>query len=129
MNRNTTADINDSDEMSVLELQHSLKSTAYKNTLLRIRTKLGPVERLFSKFIHNQSVDKVSTLLATTIVRPSGMVGGSVFLLFTTVVVLAIERVYGYSYNPFLFVLGFGVGFAGGLILEMLGKLAKKSRL
>lgn len=100
-------------------MTRELKQQAFKRTLTRVRHHLKPAERSFSKFIHQSTVDKVSTVGAQTVARPSGILGGGIFAFVGSAIVLYLARTYGFSYNLFIFIILFVGGFALGTLIEL----------
>lgn len=104
---------------SLIGMQHSLKSTAYKRTLANVQQKLSKPARSFSHFTHNPVIDKISEVSSETVARPSGLLGGSICAFLGSVVVVYFSRHYGFRYNYlFLFILFIG-GYLVGAVLEL----------
>lgn len=104
---------------SMVGVQHSLKATAYARTLARVQQKLPKSSRIFSKFAHNPTVEKLSAVGAQTVARPSGILGGSICAFLGSVIVLYYSKHYGFEYSyTLLFVLFMG-GFLVGAAIEL----------
>jgi hypothetical protein len=95
-----------------------LKNTNLKQSLRRMRRNLKPYQRPFSKFLHNETIDRVSEISADTIARPNGLLFGGIAAFLTSLGVLWVCRYYGYEYNYFIGLVSFPAGFAIGLIGE-----------
>lgn len=105
---------------SGLGMQQTLKADAFKRVMTHTRRKLSKPARAFSRFTHNNLVDKVSGVSAQTVARPSGILGGSICAFLGSVVVYYFAKHYGFEYNYlFVFVLFIG-GYVIGAILELL---------
>lgn len=102
-----------------LVMTKELKQDALKKTLRRVQHQLKPSERSFSKFIHQPVVDKVSSVSAETVARPSGVLGGGICALIGSALLLYLARTYGFQYNLFVFVILFVGGFVLGMIIEL----------
>lgn len=100
-----------------------LKDMAYSRTLNRVRQQLSPVNRTFSRFIHQPVVDSLSEGAAKTIGRPSGLFGGGLVALVGTSVYYYVSKHYGYDYNFFVFLILLVGGFVAGWALEILWHL------
>jgi hypothetical protein len=100
-------------------INHELKDLAYRRTMSRVRTRLSSPEKLFSRMVHAPVVDEVSEFAATTIARPSGILGGSIFALLGSAFVLYLAKHYGFEYNFLLFGLLFSGGFVIGILIEL----------
>jgi len=103
-----------------------LKDMAYSRALVRTRKHLSAPSRLFSKAIHSKALDKPSEAIGKTIARPSGMIGGAVFALVGSSLLLWITRNYGYEYNYLAAILLFAAGMVVGITIEGLFKLKKR---
>jgi hypothetical protein len=108
-----------SQEATSSYINHELKDLAYRRTMSRVRTQLSSPEKLFSKMVHAPVIDEVSDFAATTIARPSGILGGSVFALLGSAFVLYLAKHYGFEYNFLLFGLLFSGGFVIGILIEL----------
>jgi Ca2+-dependent lipid-binding protein len=106
-----------------------LKSIKYKRTLQSVQKDLKPAERVLSKVMHNEKVDAISEIAGKTIARPSGFLTGSIFAFVGSSVFLWVTKHYGYEYNFLFFVMLFAAGFALGLLVELMLRMAnRKSR-
>lgn len=105
---------------SLLGVQQSLKTTAYKRTLGKIQQKLPPSLRIFSRLIHSPVIDKVSAVSAQTVARPSGILGGSICAFLGSVIVLYYSKHYGFKYNYLMVFIIFAGGYLAGAGLELL---------
>jgi hypothetical protein len=102
----------------------SLKTTAYRRTLQKTQQKLPKPARVFSKFVHQDTIEKLSAISAQTVARPSGILGGSFTALLGSVIVLYLSKHYGFEYNFTLMLVLFVGGFCLGAALELLVWLA-----
>jgi hypothetical protein len=109
-------------------MQQELKQTAYKRTLAQVQRHLPRRFRSFSKVVHNPTVEAVSNVGAQTVARSSGLLGGSVCAFLGTLVFWYYSKHYGFRYNYSLMLLFFVGGFAVGLVLEVVMRLAKAGR-
>ncbi|MCA9333825.1 hypothetical protein KC963_02155 [Candidatus Saccharibacteria bacterium] len=108
-------------------IDRTVKKTAYKRELHRIQQHLSKPERSFSKLIHKPTVEAISNVGAKTVARPSGVLGSSIAALAGGMFVVWISRHYGFRYNFFVFIALLGVGFAVGLLAELLFKTFRKA--
>lgn len=106
----------------------ALKGETYSRTLNRIQQKLSRPERTMSKIMHNKAVEKVSDGMAKTAARPSGILGGGIFSLIGSVILLYMTKKYGFEYNFFMFFVFLGVGFMLGVVVELVIFSIKKVR-
>lgn len=108
-------------------VQKELKADAFNRTLIKVRRQLNPVDRVFSKLVHQPVIDAVSEFSGKTIARPSGLLGGGLFALIGSSLLLYISKHYGFEYNFTVFLIMFAGGFAAGLFAELAMKLAKNN--
>lgn len=109
----------DNETDSMLGMQHSLKSTAYKRTLANVQQKLSKPARVFSKIAHSPAVDKISMISAETVARPSGILGGSICAFLGSLIVYYFAKHYGFRYNFLLMFVLFIGGYIIGALLEL----------
>jgi len=112
-------DKDNSDSKHILGIHRELKQDAYKQTIQRVRSALPPIQRSFSKLIHNKTIEPLSEVTSKTIARPSGILSGGIIALVGSSVVLYMARFYGFRYNFSLFFILLGVGFVFGLLAEI----------
>jgi hypothetical protein len=81
---------------------------------------LSAPERIFSKVIHNKTVETVSDTVGSTVARPNAILSGSVcaFLLVATVYILA--RYQGYGLSGFETIAAFILGWIIGIVIDFL---------
>ncbi len=109
-----------------LMLNKHLKDTAYDRTMVRVQKKLALPDRALSKLIHSPLIDKPAEVAGKTIARPSGMLGGALFSLIGTSLVLWLARKYGYEYNYLIALLTFAAGIVLGLLVEGIYRLLRQ---
>ena len=103
-----------------LGTQKQVKENAYRQTLRATQRKLPKASRRFSKLVHNDVVNAVSEAGAKTVARPSGLLGGSMFAFFGSVIFLYYAKHYGFRYNYLVLFILFALGFIAGAIIELL---------
>jgi hypothetical protein len=109
-----------------LGMQKELKNTAYARSMERIRSNLPRPQRTFSKLIHQPLVNTTSNTLAATVARPSGILGGGIFALVGSLVLLYFARRYGFAYNYMLFAFLYIGGYLLGLCIEAIYRLFRR---
>ena len=105
-------------EKHTIAIDKTVKKAAYKKELQQIQNQLPAHQRAFSKIIHNNAVDKVSTIGGKTVARPSGLLGGSLVSLIGGVIIVWMSNHYGFRYNFFVFIALLALGFVLGVIIE-----------
>lgn len=101
-------------------LGRDIKGQAYTQVLQKVRSRLSPAERTFSKVIHQPVIDAVSEISGKTLARPSAILGGGITALIGSGAILYMSKHYGFEYNFFVYILFLIVGFGAGITLEML---------
>lgn len=102
-----------------------LKDMAFARAMTRARKKLPAPSRVFSKVVHQPTIDAASEFVGKTVARPSGMLGGAVVAFLGSSILLWVTRHYGYEYNYFAVILLFGIGLAIGLSVELIWRFFK----
>lgn len=97
-----------------------LKSITLRRELQQIRRSLPTGDRAFSKVIHQPVVRVVSEAASASISRPSGLLGGGLMAFIGSLGYLYITKHVGMQYNYFVFTVLFVLGFAVGLVLELI---------
>jgi hypothetical protein len=103
-----------------------LRSLTFKRALVRLQKREVVTDRILSKFIHQGAVDAASEALSKTIARPSGMIGGGLFALLSTTLLLVTSRHYGFRYNYLVFFSTFVIGLGIGLAIEAAFRLLRR---
>lgn len=116
------------DDLSLPGVQQSMKNRTYKRELAKIQTKLPKTSRTFSKIVHGKTVEAISNVGASTVARPSGLLGGSIFAFLGSLVAYYMAKHYGFRYNYLLMFLLFLAGFTFGAIIELLAWSVSRRR-
>ena len=91
---------------------------SYKQTVIRAQKDMHPINLIFSKFIHNQLIEKTSDFFEKTIARPNLILAGSIFSFTLTLIAYVIAKKYGYILSGFETILAFIIGWIVGLIYD-----------
>lgn len=110
---------------SEIVINKDSKKRVLADTMQRVRHQLTPPEKKFSKFIHNDSVEKISEIGGYSMARPSGLLSGGLFAFAGSLLLLILVKHYGYEYRFSAFLILFGGGFLFGLLVELFIRLAK----
>ena len=116
------------DTMQEFGAYSELKTQAYNRTLDRIRQRLSAPEKVMSKTMHHKVVDAVSSGVAQTAARPSGILGGGIAALIGSSVLLYMAKHYGFRYNFLVVFVLLGGGFAAGIAIELLIRVIAKAK-
>ena len=107
----------------VLPPNKELKTLALKNYLSEIRSHLGGTSKSFSKFVHQPKVNAISEFSGKTIVRPTAILFGGIFMFAGSAFYLYVTYRTDAQYNFFVALFLFIGGFIAGLIIELIYKL------
>lgn len=108
-------------------INKELKSAAYQRTLKKTQSQLSSPTRVFSRLVHQPTVEKISEVSGKTVARPSGILAGGIAAFLGSSFFLWMARHYGFRYNFLLFALFFIGGFFLGLLAELVVRAAKRS--
>ncbi len=104
------------------------RRTVYNSEIKKIQKDMPAVQRVFSKLIHTNSVEKISDATQKTIFRPSAIIAGSAVGLTLGILVYIIAVINNYSLGN-LEILSFAVlGALIGLVLEYIINRAKHKK-
>lgn len=118
--------VSDREDRHVFGMQRELKLDAYNKSMQKIRSDLKPLERSFSKVVHNKYVEPLSEIGAKTVGRPSGILGSGVVAFTGSGLVLYFAKHYGFRYNFTTFLLLMVCGFAAGVACELFLRLLRR---
>ncbi len=104
----------------------SVKKGVYIHTLRNVQSHLTAPERRFSRLVHNESVESLSELGATTIGRSSAIIGGGVFMIVGGVTLLVMARYFGFSIPLSSLIALYLVGFIVIALVDYFAKLLRK---
>lgn len=116
------------DDFSEHLVNSDLKQSTFQKEMTYVRRKLTPTEKLASKVIHQPVVKTVSNVSSKTITRASGLLGGGLVAFLGTSVYLYLTKDIGLKYNYSVFIVLLILGFAIGVVLELLVRLITRQR-
>lgn len=94
------------------------KATSYAHTMKRVQTELPPIQRGFSKVIHNPIVEKTSEVVGSTVARPNAILAGAVVAFFAVLAVYLTAKHFGYVLSGFETIGAFIVGWILGILYD-----------
>jgi hypothetical protein len=109
-------------------INKELKNLMFERTLIKVQKQLGPTKKTFSKFIHKESVEAISSVGEKTIARPFGILGGGFLALLGSLFSTYLSKQFGMKYNLIVFALLFFVGYMVSCIIEIIFLFFKKAR-
>lgn len=98
----------------------SERAASYKKTMKQVQSELSPIDRAFSKFIHNKAVERVSDAVGATVARPNAILVGSIAAFVFTLAIFLVARYYGYPLSGTETIAAFGLGWLVGLLFDYL---------
>ena len=105
-----------------------IKNERYKTSLSHIRQNLQPTQKIFSKVIHQPTIETISEVGAKTIARPSGLLGGGLVALFFSLALIILARRIGFVVPNSIFAITFVIGFCLGILVEIILSSLRKIR-
>lgn len=94
------------------------QKASYTHHMKKLQEELPPVQRGFSKLIHNAAVEKTSEAVGSTIARPNAILAGAVVAFFAVLVVYLTAKHYGYVLSGFETIGAFIVGWVFGVLYD-----------
>lgn len=94
--------------------------SSYKHTLKQVQAELSPLGRYFSKFIHLEPVETISSFVSSTIARPNAILFGSILAFVATIAIYFIAKSFGYVLSGFESIGAFIIGWLIGNVLDYL---------
>ncbi|SRR5690606_17324879 len=96
------------------------RKTSYKRHMKQVHSELNPVQRTFSKFIHNPAVEKTSDVIGGTVARPNAILSGAVVAFFLVLGVYVVAKFYGYPLSGFESIGAFIIGWVLGTLYDLI---------
>lgn len=96
------------------------RAASYKKHMQHIQSELPPVQRAFSKVIHNPVVEKTSEVVGNTIARPNAILSGAVVAFVAVLAVYLVAKHYGYVLSGFETIGAFIAGWVLGIVYDFL---------
>lgn len=96
------------------------RDESYHKTMKRVQTEMSAPERVFSKVIHNPTVERTSEIIGSTVARPDAVLSGSIFACILVLGFYALARYNGFSLSGFETIGAFIVGWVLGIIFDFL---------
>lgn len=95
------------------------RAASYKKHMKQLQSELPPVQRAFSKVIHNPVVEKTSEVIGSTVARPNAILAGAVTAFILVLGVYLIAKHYGYVLSGFETIGAFIVGWIIGTLYDL----------
>jgi hypothetical protein len=96
------------------------RDESYKMTMKRVQTEMSSPARVFSKIIHNKTVERTSEVLGSTVARPDAVLSGSIFATVLVLGLYLLARYNGFSLSGFETIAAFILGWILGIVFDFL---------
>lgn len=94
------------------------KKASFDRRMKHVQGEMSPVQRAFSKAIHNPVVEKTSEVVGSTIARPNAILAGSVAAFVLVLGVYVVAKTFGYPLSGFETIGAFIVGWLLGTLYD-----------
>lgn len=94
------------------------RDKSFAVTMREVQTQMSGPSRVFSKFIHNKTVENVSDAVGGTLARPNAVLSGSIFAFLFTLIIYLIARYNGYPLSGTETIVSFAFGWVLGLTFD-----------
>ena len=94
------------------------RDASFTHMMSSIQQDMSAPSRVFSKLIHNKTVDRVSSAVGSTVARPNAILSGSICAFIFTLAIFLVARYYGYPLSGTETIAGFTLGWMVGLIYD-----------
>jgi len=91
---------------------------SFNTTMHHARKNMKPVERSFSKVIHQPIVEKTSEVIGKTVARPSGLIGAGIASFIGLLFIFGIAKYAGFQLSGSEMPLLLLIGLVSGLLIE-----------
>lgn len=105
------------------------RKESYKHTMKVVRSEMSAPARVFSKVIHNPVVERTSEVVGSTVARPNAILSGSFFAALTVLCLYLVARHYGFALSGFETIGAFIIGWALGIVFDLLRGMITGKRL
>lgn len=96
------------------------KNDSFNLTMKRVQSEMPTTQRLFSKIIHNKTVEKTSEVIGNTVARPNSILSGSISAFLVTLLTYYVAKTIGYRLSGSETMVAFIAGWILGLIFDYL---------
>jgi len=96
------------------------REKSFKRNMTHVQNQLPLPSRVFSKVIHNKTIEKTSDFIGATVARPDAVLAGAVVAFILVLGVYIVAKSLGYVLSGFETIGAFIVGWALGLLYDYL---------
>ncbi|MCY1362229.1 hypothetical protein D9M69_489340 [compost metagenome] len=84
----------------------------------KVQAELSGPSRMFSKVIHNKTIEKASDVAGATIARPNAIASGAIAAFLATLAIYYVAKNVGYQLSGFETIGAFVAGWIIGLLFD-----------
>jgi hypothetical protein len=96
------------------------REKSFKQTMGQVQKELPASNRVFSKIIHNDIVEKTSNIVGNTVARPNALFAGAFVAFVLTLLTYVVAKTIGYSLSGFETIAAFIIGWVIGITYDYL---------
>lgn len=104
------------------------RSASYKQTLRNIQSEMSGPSRVFSKIIHNKTVDKTSDFIGNTVARPNAILSGAVCAFVLVFGLYTLAKYMGFALYGSETIAAFIIGWVLGVLFDLLRGVFRRRR-
>jgi hypothetical protein len=101
---------------------------SFKSQMKYAEAEMKPAERIFSKIIHNKSVEKSAEIIGSTVARPNAMLSGSIAAFIGITVLYFVSKYYGFQLSGFETIATFIIGWVAGVLYDYFSVMIRGHR-
>lgn len=99
-------------------LAHRDTTHAFDTTMTQARSHMRPITGKLSRLAHLRPIETIGELIARTIARPNALFYGAIVALGVSCTTYAVAKYYGYQLSGSETLVGFGIGWMVGCIID-----------
>ncbi len=96
------------------------RESAYRQTMKSIQHEMTGPQRIFSKVIHNRTVEAVSDVVGSTVARPNAILSGAVCAFLVVLGLYSLAKYMGFALYGGETIAAFVIGWLLGLLFDLL---------
>jgi len=102
------------------QINKKQREKSFKQTMVQVQKELPASNRVFSKVIHNNIVEKTSDVIGNTVARPNAVFAGAFVAFILTILTYSIAKTMGYPLSGFETIAAFIIGWVIGISYDYL---------
>ena len=102
------------------QINKKQREKSFKQTMVQVLKELPASNRVFSKVIHNNIVEKTSDVIGNTVARPNAVFAGAFVAFILTILTYSIAKTMGYPLSGFETIAAFIIGWVIGISYDYL---------